>query len=130
MKRLIAVLGLLVTAGCCPTAKQQAFDPMSVEWRQADVRKLTADESRAVTLAKRHMADSIRGKKVAFDADHSADFSHVEFTLTAQTNGYRIAGLYIALYHSTGKLSGFPEGRFTVLVQPDGTVKNLHEGWE
>jgi hypothetical protein len=131
MKRLTTLLAMLLTAGCLPTAKQQsAFDPMSVEWRQADVRTLTGDESRAVTLAKRHMADSIRGLKVAFDADHSADFSHVEFSLTGQTNGYKIAGRYIALYHSTGKRSGFPEGRFTLLVQPDGTVTNLHQGWE
>ena len=131
MKRIMTVLVLLVTTGCWPTGKHQAaFDPLSVEWRQTDSRNLTADEIGAVTLAKRHMADAIRGLKVAFDADKSADFNHVEFALTAQTNGYKIAGRYIAVYHSTGKLNGFPEGYFTLLVQPDGAVTNLHEGWK
>ncbi len=131
MKRMIAVFSLTLAAGCWPSGRHPSSpDPLSVEWRQTTGRTLTADESQAVTLAKRHMADSIRDLQVAFAEDASADFSHVEFTVTSQTNGFRIAGRCIALYHSNGKLNGFPEGYFTVLVRPDGTVTDLHEGWE
>lgn len=76
------------------------------------------------------MIGRIREVKAALDADGGADFSHVAFTVTSQTNGYRIAGRYIVLYHATEKPDAFPEGYFTILVRTDGTVTNLREGWE
>jgi hypothetical protein len=131
MKSIVTIVLTLLAVGCSQSTQyESAFEPLSVEWRSAGDQVLTEDEATAVVAAKRHMADDIRGLKVAFDASDSADFSHVEFTAASQTNGQKIVGNYIALYHSTGKLNGFPEGYFTLLVYPDGTVTNLHEGWE
>lgn len=110
---------------------EQELAVMSVaEWRRTGEEDLTPEQEKAVALARRHMADEIRGLKVAFDADASADFSHVEYTVEPHADGHKITGRYIAFYHSRGKRSGFPEGYFTLLVQPDGTVTNLQDGRE
>ncbi len=111
-------------------AAKGPFDPFTVEWRHKKGAELTEDQEKALAAAKQFQADDIRGLQVAFSESDSADLRHVEYEIITETDGYKIAGRYIALYHSTGKLNGFPEGYFALKVHGDGTVTRIHEGWE
>lgn len=124
MQYLVCAL-VVFLAGC---AKMRA--PEEIEWRSVGGKELSEEEKRALAAVQGYLRSEIRSLLVGYARTDSADLHHIEYELVAQEDGYVITGGYIARYHSTGRLGGFPEGAFNLKVHPDGTVENLHLSWE
>ncbi|MHC4110619.1 MAG: hypothetical protein ACYSUY_06060 [Planctomycetota bacterium] len=124
MKRRILPISILVLilAGC------DSKNPGVIEWRPVEAYHETVDKKQALELAKKYFANNAQGVAVAFQQDDSADLSHIEYDIVSEGDGYKLTGRYIALYHSTGSLNGFPGGYFVLGISKDGTVKTIHAG--
>ncbi len=124
MKRRILTISVLVLilAGC------DSKSPTVIEWRPVEAYQETMEKKQALELAKKYFAEDIKGVAVTFQQDDNADLSHIEYDIVSEGAGYKLTGRYIALYHSTGSLSGFPGGYFILRITKDGTVKTMQAG--
>jgi hypothetical protein len=124
MKKCVLAILLGIIVGGCGSKE----DVRDIEWRAKEGYEETQGKKEAVAIAKDYMAEGVRGVVVAFEDDTSADFSHVEYDIAAEDDGHRLTGHYMALYHSTGKLSGFPGGYFVLKISKDGAVERIESG--
>ncbi|MHC4692312.1 MAG: hypothetical protein ACYS67_06195 [Planctomycetota bacterium] len=113
---------VLILAGC------DSKSPNVIEWRPVEDYHQNMDKKQALELAKKYFTEKAKGVAVAFQQDDNADLSHIEYDIISEGDGYKLTGRYIALYHSTGSLSGFPGGDFILRISSDGTVKTIHNG--
>lgn len=124
MKRRILPISalVLILAGC------DSKSPTVIEWRPVEAYQETVGKKRALELAKKYFAEDVKVVAVAFQQDDSADLSHIEYDIVSEGDGYKLTGCYMALYHSTGSLSGFPGGYFILRISKEGTVKTMQAG--
>lgn len=113
---------VLILAGC------DSKSPKVIEWRPVEAYQETMEKKQALELAKKHFAEDVKGVAVTFQQDDSADLNHIEYDIVSEGDGYKLTGRYIALYHSTGSLSGFPGGYFILRITKAGTVKTMQAG--